>query len=1122
MRCPRCRFENREGVHFCEECGGKLDHACPSCGATVPPGRKFCGACGHALATVPGGTVRFESPDVYTPKHLAEKILTSKNALEGERKQVTVLFADLKGSMELLADRDPEEARKLLDPVLERMIEAVHRYEGTVNQVMGDGIMALFGAPLAHEDHAVRACYAAIDLQRAMRRLTETLRQSHGVTIQARAGLNSGEVVVRTISSDLHMDYTAVGQTTHLAARMEQLASPGTTLLTADTLRLAEGYVEVKPLGAMPVKGLPAPVDAYELTGAGPRRSRLSAAAARGLTRFVGRDAEIEQLREALGRAASGHGQVVAIVGEPGVGKSRLVWEVTHSHRTHGWLVLQAGSVSYGKATPYLPVIDLLKAYLQIADRDEPRAIQEKVTGKLLTLDRALEPALPPFLALLDVPVEDRRWEILSPPERRQRTLDALRRLLLRESQVQPLLVVFEDLHWIDTETQTVLDRLVESVPTARLLLLVNYRPEYRHSWGGKTYYRQLRLDPLAPENATTLLETLLGNDAGLEPLKRLLLTRTEGNPLFLEESARSLVDEGVLVGNRGAYRLLKAVETVHVPATVQAILAARIDRLPVEDKALLQTASVVGTDVPVAVLAAVAEASAEALAEGLARLQAAEFLYETRLYPDVEYTFKHALTYEVAYGSLLQDRRRGLHARAIEAIERGYPERLGEHVERLAHHALRGEVWEKAVLYLHQAGMKAMERSASTEAAASFEQALEALRHIPEGRSRTEQAIDLHLAASGAHVAMGSGTKIDAHAREAHALADALGDEPRLGRALGRLGARLWQTGDPEHALELTQRALVLATAHDDVRLEAEATQRLGMVWQTTGDYRRAAECLGRVAEVLQGDRRNERMVSGTAMSVFTLDRLAWCLAELGEFAKANARADEAVRIAREIDHPQSLVVGYRGLGLVSLRRGDLMQAIPPLERSLELCRSIQVPALLDVLAAHLGYAYVLSGRLPEGVALLEEALADPSVTGIANHPLFLAYLGEAHLLAGRPDDATAVARRALDLAHRQKERGSEAWVLRLLGEIAAQADPPDVKSAEEHYGQTLARADELGMRPLAAHCHLGLGTLYRHIGKREPAQEHLATAATMYREMGMTFWLERAETALASPQPH
>ncbi len=369
MTCQRCAFENPPAMAFCGRCGTRLATLCPSCGFANPDGFTFCGKCGTrvAEAALPPreGYPDFTSPQSYTPKHLAERILTSKAALEGERKQVTVLFADLKGSMELLADRDPEEARKLLDPVLEQMMEAVHRYEGTVNQVMGDGIMALFGAPVAHEDHAVRACYAALDMQAAMRRYAEEVRRAHGVVLQVRVGLNSGEVVVRAIGSDLRMDYTAVGQTTHLAARMEQLAKPDTTLLTADVLRLAEGFVAVTPLGPVPVKGLEAPVEVYELTGAGPRRSRLHAAAARGLTRFVGRAGELDQLRQALGRAGNGQGQIVAIVGEPGVGKSRLVWEVTHSYRVHGWLVLQAGSVSYGKATSYLPVIDLAQGLLR-------------------------------------------------------------------------------------------------------------------------------------------------------------------------------------------------------------------------------------------------------------------------------------------------------------------------------------------------------------------------------------------------------------------------------------------------------------------------------------------------------------------------------------------------------------------------------------------------------------------------------------------------------------------------------------------------------------------------------------------------------------------------------------
>ena len=437
------------------------------------------------------------APRSYTPAHLTEKILQARLSLEGERKQVTVLFADLKGSMELLADRDPEEARTILDPVLERMMEAVHRYEGTVNQVMGDGIMALFGAPIAHEDHAIRACYAALAMQAALRRYSDEVRRTHGLAVHVRVGLNSGEVVVRGIHNDLHMDYSAIGQTVHLAARMEQLATPGSILLTPATLRLVEGLVQVHALGPIPVKGLVEPVEVSELVGVSALRRRLQAAVARGLTRFVGRQQELAALRQALERAGAGHGQVVAVVGEAGVGKSRLLYEFVHSHHTPGWLVLESASVSYGKATPYVPVIDLLKRYAHVEEHDDIRTIRAKVTGQVVTLDAALQDTGPALLSLLDALPDDSPFLQLDPPQRRQRTLTALKRVLLRESQVQPVLLVFEDLHWIDSETQALLDSLVESLPTARLLLLVNYRPDYQHGWGRKTYYLQLRLDPL-------------------------------------------------------------------------------------------------------------------------------------------------------------------------------------------------------------------------------------------------------------------------------------------------------------------------------------------------------------------------------------------------------------------------------------------------------------------------------------------------------------------------------------------------------------------------------------------------------------------------------------------------
>ena len=678
MHCPRCRSDNPASARFCTQCGARLMRQCPGCSAELGEGVRFCGQCGRPVDASRPPQPRFTSPETYTPRHLAEKILTARTALEGERKQVTVLFADLKGSMELLADRDPEQTRKLLDPVLEYMMDAVHHYEGTVNQVMGDGIMALFGAPLAHEDHAVRACYAALRMQESVRHYADEVRRAEGIPIQIRVGLNSGEVVVRSIGSDLRMDYTAVGQTTHLAARMEQMAAPGTVLTTGSTLSLVEGWVESRSLGPMPVKGLEAPLEVCEIVGAGAARSRLQAAARRGLSRFVGRTPELDQLRKALERAAAGRGQVVGVVGEPGVGKSRLFHEIITAMPQPAWRVLESRSVSYGKSTPYLPVADLLKGYFQIEGRDTARQIRDKVTGWLLALDPAREATLAPLLALLDVPVDEPRWQSLDPSQRRQRTLDAVKALLLRESQVQPVLLAFEDLQWMDSETQALLDSLVESLPLARIALVVNYRPEYTHGWGSKTYYARIRLNTLHADGSAELLDALLGDDPGLEPLKQLLAERTGGNPFFLEESVRALVETGALVGERGNYQAPGTLDSIQVPPTVQAILAARIDRLPLTEKRLLQSASVIGKDVPLALLQALEDIPEEELRSGLARLQAAEFVYETSLFPDLEYTFKHALTHEVAYGALLYEHRKTLHARLVAVIERMTPGAAG------------------------------------------------------------------------------------------------------------------------------------------------------------------------------------------------------------------------------------------------------------------------------------------------------------------------------------------------------------------------------------------------------------------------------------------------------------
>jgi class 3 adenylate cyclase/tetratricopeptide (TPR) repeat protein len=1082
----------------------------------MPAAAKFCPECAHPVTGATAGQSRFAAPGSYTPKHLAEQILTSRAALEGERKQVTVLFADVKGSMELLADRDPEEARKLLDPVLERMMEAVHRYEGTVNQVMGDGIMALFGAPLAHEDHAVRACYAALRMQESLKRYADDTRRSHGVEVQIRVGLNSGEVVVRSVGSDLRMDYTAVGQTTHLAARMEQLAPPGTVRLTGETVRIAEGYVEVRSLGPIPVKGLPDPIEIFELTGAGTARTRLQAAALRGLTRFVGRDAEVEHLRRVLDQADAGRGQVVAIVGEAGVGKSRLVYEFTHSHRVQDWLILESSSVSYGKATSYLPVIDLLKGYFKIGDRDDHREMRAKVLGRVLGLDRALEPLLPPLLALLDVPIEDPAWQNLDPPQRRQRTLDAVKRLLLRESQGQPLLVVFEDLHWIDGETQALLDSLVESVGSARLLLLINYRPEYEHRWGSKTAYSQLRLDTLPAESAAELLAALLGPDPGLVPLTQMLVKR--GNPFFLEETVRTLVETGALAGERGAYRLTRPVEALQVPTTVQTILAARIDRLPPEEKRLLQAASVIGKDVPYALLAAIAEQPEEVLRRGLAHLQDAEFLYETQLFPDLEHTFKHALTHDVAYAGLLGERRHALHAAVAAAIERLHADRLVEHVERLAHHALQGEVWDKAVRYLRQAGTKAFMRSANREAATCFEQALDALRRLPEHPDAIAESLDLRFDLRTALLPLGELGRMRALLDEAEALAEAAGDQRRLGRALNYKVIQFAQARDYAAAIQTGLRALAIGESQADVALQVVANGYLGRAYVARGECREAVRhCEAALALIPEGLAR-ERFGQATIQGSYVRNMLARALGALGRFAEAFGHLREAIHIAEEAGHVWTLLFPLLDLGVLKLDQGDFAGAVAPLERGLDLCRTREAPLLLHDFAWALGAAYHGTGRRAEGVALMEDA-----ARGVAERNVRWSWwagrvgaLAGAYLLDGRLADATRIAQDGLAEARQREERGVEGQLLRLLGDIAAHPDRFEADTAEAHYRQALALAEELGLRPLMAHCHLGLGKLYRRTSNRPRAREHLTTATTMYREMDMLFWLPQAEAEL------
>jgi len=804
------------------------------------------------------------------------------------------------------------------------------------------------------------------------------------------------------------------------------------------------------------------------------------------------------------------------LIGEAGVGKSRLVYELTHSQRMQGWLILEAASVSYGKATSYLPVIALLKSYFNIQDRDDHRAIQEKVTSKLLALDRAFEALLPALLSLLDVPVEDPEWLTMAPAQRRRQILDGVRRLLLREAREQPVTVIFEDLHWIDGETQALLDESVEGLSSTRLLLLVTYRPEYQHSWASKTSYSQHRLAALSPESTADLLDALLGDDPSLAPLKQLLVKR--GNPFFVEETVRTLLETKALVGERGGYQLVHSIGAIQIPATVQAILAARIDRLAPETKHLLQVAAVIGRDVPFTLLREIAEEPEDHLRSLLAQLQTAEFLHETALsFPDLEYSFTHALTHEVAYGTLLQAHRRGLHARIVAAIEQLYRDRLAEQIERLAHHAVLGELGDKAVDYLRQAGQKAFGRSAIYDARVLFERALAILSQLPDTQSTLEKALDIRFELREVLIHLDEFRKVRDNIREAERIAERLKDEGRRGWVLAFLNWSCRQDGELDHALAFGTRALEIAERQEDLDLRLYAASGLVETHYFRGDLSRAAELAHDALATLPAD-WTRRSIGGSFVPVSIRVFLTRCLTGLGRFSEAAASEIEATTLAERTQHAWTIVYAHYGAALLYLAKGDWVMAHSRVERWLALHRTTGIQhwfayavASSAMLRAQLGERDEAIDRIKEAEALVEEGAARGNLQHMG---IPVEFLGRATLLLGRTEDAQRFAQRALEASTVRPFMVPR--VLSLLADIDSHPDRFNPERGETRYREAMTAAEAQGLRPILAHCHLGLGRLFSRIGKQQAANDHVTIAATMYRDMDMRFWLGETEALM------
>jgi class 3 adenylate cyclase/tetratricopeptide (TPR) repeat protein len=851
MRCSKCGTEGIPGKKFCAECGSALSHRCSKCGSDNPPAAKYCVDCGASLAPS-------SAAHTTTPKATDASIrVTSEGAsapLEGERKTITALFADIKGSTELEQDLDPEEARTIVDPALKLMIDAVQRYDGYVVQSTGDGIFAIFGAPVAHEDHPQRALYAALRMQEELRRYGSRLQAEGRAPIEIRTGVNSGEVVVRAIATGANqVEYTPIGHTANLASRLQGIARTGSIVVSEATRKFCEGYFTLKPLGPTRMKGVTETVEVYEVTGLGPLRTRLQRSAGKGLTKFVGRQQEMDVMKRAAEQARAGRGQIVAAMAEAGVGKSRLFFEFKATSQS-GWMVLEAYSVSHGKASPYLPVIDLLHAYFRIAGEDDQRVRREKVAGRLSILDSSLDDTRPYLFSLLGIAEGDDPLAQMDSQIRKRRTLEAIKRIALRESLNQPLMVIFEDLHWIDEETQAFLNLLVESIGNAKLLLLVNYRPEYSHQWNSKTYYTQLRLDPLGRESAQEMLDALLGDAAELAPLKRLIIERTEGTPFFMEEMVQALFEDGALARNGGVH-LTRPLEGLKVPPTVQAILASRIDRLPAEEKDLLQTLALVGREFSLSLAREVIEKSADELDRMLNHLQLAEFMYEQPAVGDVEYIFKHALTQQVAQDSMLTERRKALHGRIAAAIESLYADRIDDQVDQLAHHYQRSGNAARAVEYLKRAGDRAAARSASVETVEAYlEAALEMLRQLPESAERNERELQIQLDLAGYLNNRSFGDPARGRALDrARKLSEKSGDSAQSLRVLWQLCQYHIQLMEIRSALKLAEQAFDLARSSNRPDLVVGAFYNMGETSIWHGDLENALHYIEGAMQLLE-----------------------------------------------------------------------------------------------------------------------------------------------------------------------------------------------------------------------------------------------------------------------------
>ncbi len=1126
MKCFKCQSDNREGVKFCEECGTGIAVECPACRSRIPRGKKFCGECGQRLAaeetTHAISGIDYNRPDSYTPKFMAEKILTTRSSLEGERKLVTVFFCDVSGFTSISEQLDPEAVHQIMDGCFKILMEEIHRFEGTINQFTGDGVMALFGAPLAHEDHAQRACSAALSVQAALADYGKQILTEFNMDFRMRIGLNSGPVVVGAIGDDLRMDYTAVGDTTNLAARMESMADPGGVLLSESTHRQVRTYFECESLGEVEVKGKKEPQKIFKLIRTSGIQSRLAASQAKGFINYIGRKQEMAALEKAFDKVRAGSGQVVGIVGEAGIGKSRFIFEM-HNRLDVQTRILETRCLQYKSNIPFVPIREFFSSCFDIGKGESEKEIDDKLIAGVTGLDPDLLPSVPAFRHFLSIRAGDDQWETLEPREKREKIFESLRNLFIRISQDRPLVMVVDDIQWLDKTSEDFLGYFIDWISNTPVLLLLLYRQEYEHYWGDKPFYNQISIPPLSCDESREFICAILDTDKLSAELESFIFTRTSGNPLFIEELANTLIEDKTIVKEKGLWQLKNHTALLHVPETLQGIIAGRMDRLGDNTKTTIQMASVIGRSFGFTLLQRLTGMD-DAIKTYLLKLRNLEFINEKTLFPELAYIFKNMITREVAYNSLLINHRKEIHGHIGQAIEEMYPDQIEAFYEILAFHFSKSDSHDRAIHYLKASGDKAIQNHAAFEAFEFYKKALTCLQQYRNGQEtdtpsdKTELSI-LHAMISPMIILNFPGRSMGI-LEQGVAMSKRLNDQKSLIRFYSNTGYLHSVRGQHKQGIRFADKAFKQAVEIADLTAMAQTSPDLCVAHSVAGHYAKVIDITTIMIHAIRKAGREKDNFSGPAIVYPTFYAMSgYSMAMLGKFDQGIANCRYALEETKETKNLFTKSLCRNFTGMTHVLRGDWAKAKSDLSRLLKDLAQIKFIQIQAIAKGGLGLTLAYVGEPEKGSVLAQEGLAMFEAEGIRWQVSNLQfYLGVCAYKSNDIETALSWLNQSVATARQNDEIDFQGKAMIWLGRIMGKAVDADFSDAKQHIQDGLKILNRLKIKPEIAMAHLFLGELYAGAGQTKKTGSDLKKAESLFSGMGMEYWLLTTRNILNS----